>query len=324
MTATKSTMPPTELKPFEFKPYLLERRQLVDAQLSRFMQELVPGLLTESMSYSVLSGGKRFRALLCLATAEAGHDLVAHGSAQDNDPLSVAMPCACAIEMVHAMSLIHDDLPCMDNDDFRRGKATNHKVFGEAIALLAGDALLMQAFQILLSGGAGANLAQVACEFARALGADGLVGGQVMDLAASGQCRRPTEPVDQAYVQTTHLKKTGALLSFAAWSGAALTGAPAAELGQFKRFGEILGLAFQIKDDLLDVTADQETLGKTPGKDLLTDKATWVKLFGIDASRQALSDLQNEAQAILLALDIRPQTRAALAAMSNYVVERAN
>jgi geranylgeranyl diphosphate synthase type II len=287
-----------------FEKYALDRRGLIEDSLTKYLQGNDPADLYESIRYSVLSSGKRIRALLCLAAFEA---IASKEKNFSNDlskkALTIAMPCACAIEMVHAMSLIHDDLPIMDNDDFRRGKPTNHKVFGEAMALLAGDALLVLASEILLKATKGIEpslLIDVQLELVKSVGAQGMVGGQVEDLKLTGQIiPQANNEISQEKLENLHNRKTGALLSFSAWSGARLAGANEKELALFKRYGQILGLAFQIADDLLDVRGDAAILGKTPGKDIASNKATWVTVFGEKASIKRLDVLQSEANDLL-------------------------
>jgi geranylgeranyl diphosphate synthase type II len=269
------------------------------------------------------------RALLCLAGAEAVRD--------GADALDLALPCACAIEMIHAMSLIHDDLPCMDNDDFRRGKPTNHKVFGEAMALLAGDALLMHAIDILIDKTPGQVdrkvLLHVTRQLARATGAVGMVGGQVEDMLFTGS--RPDNGVeasstisdvvpDAKIIESIHRRKTGALIRFSIWSGAKLCGGLEPQLKGLDRLGEIVGLAFQITDDLLDVTGDIKTLGKTPGKDEAAQKATWVRVFGVDGARQKLEQLEIEGEELITSLSIEKGSMPALSSLLKYAIHRVN
>jgi geranylgeranyl diphosphate synthase type II len=296
---------------------------LIEQSLEKYMSANDPEKLWQSMRYSVLSGGKRLRALLCLASAEA--------IKPEEDIADLVMPCACAVEMVHAMSLIHDDLPAMDNDDFRRGKPTNHKVFGEAMALLAGDALLMLANEILIEETPAKvdpnTLLSVVKELSIATGAHGMVGGQVEDMNFTGsfeQGHTNKEFVDENILSSIHRRKTGALITFSVWSGARLVGANEKQLIDLKRFGEILGLAFQITDDLLDVTGDINTLGKTPGKDEAAQKATWVRLFGIDGSRQRLKELESEGLEILQSKNIENGSAPALTELLKYAINRVN
>ncbi len=320
---------------FDFDAYVSARRSLIEERLDRYLTSDKGGVLWDSMRYSVLSGGKRLRAILCLAVAEAmagSHSRIEsgpQGSLQAShesqkldiaDIIEIALPCACAIEMVHAMSLIHDDLPALDNDDLRRGKPTNHKVYGEAVALLAGDALLMLANQILIEETPRSvdsdTLLSVVSELARSTGPEGMVGGQVADMIYTGVAGREDtcdgkdmlqreciateieETIDDQPVLTAnvmeeiHRAKTGALIRFSVWSGARLVGAPLDKLDNLALYGEVLGLAFQIADDLLDVTGDVATLGKTPGKDEAASKATFVRFFGVEGARERLKQLE--------------------------------
>ncbi|HEY9773202.1 MAG TPA: farnesyl diphosphate synthase [Planktothrix sp.] len=320
----------TSLAPeFDFKSYTDQRRMLVEQRLQEYLSDSDPKVIWDSMRYSILSGGKRLRALLCLAGAEAVRD--------GADALDLALPCACAIEMIHAMSLIHDDLPCMDNDDFRRGKPTNHKVFGEAMALLAGDALLMHAIDILIDKTPGQVdrkvLLHVTRQLARATGAVGMVGGQVEDMLFTGS--RPDNGVeasstisdvvpDAKIIESIHRRKTGALIRFSIWSGAKLCGGLEPQLKGLDRLGEIVGLAFQITDDLLDVTGDIKTLGKTPGKDEAAQKATWVRVFGVDGARQKLEQLEIEGEELITSLSIEKGSMPALSSLLKYAIHRVN
>lgn len=312
---------------FDFEGYLKSRRKLVESRLETYLAPQAPERLWESMRYSVLSGGKRLRAMLTLAAAEAVHaanlrEQAKRGeSASAVDPLEVALPCACAIEMVHAMSLVHDDLPCLDNDDLRRGKPTNHKVFGEALALLAGDGLLMLANEVLIDHTpvvSKDNLLAVVYELSRATGPIGMVGGQVKDMEFTGA---DDTGFDIATVESIHAGKTGALIRFSLWAGGKLMNGSDEQLACLYRLGEILGLAFQISDDILDVTGDAQTLGKTPGKDEATKKATWVRAIGIDGARKKLSEMESEGKALLKgsALDIDAPV---LEALLKYAIHR--
>lgn len=307
---------------FDFESYLLARRKLVEDRLALYLVEQEPARLWQSMRYSVLSGGKRLRAMLTLAAAEAIAANKNIDGQQKLDPIEIALPCACAIEMVHAMSLVHDDLPCLDNDDLRRGKPTNHKVYGEALALLAGDGLLMLANEILIEHSkdvAAADLLAVVRELCRATGPSGMVGGQVKDMEFTGS---DDTKFDIATVESIHSGKTGALIRFSLWSGGKLMGANETQLASLYRLGEILGLAFQITDDLLDVTGDAKTLGKTPGKDEATKKATWVRAIGIDGARQKLSEMESEGISLIekSALDISDAP--VLKALLKYAIHR--
>ena len=271
--------------PFDFATYLSSSCAEVEAALDASLGPERPESLREAMRYSLLAGGKRLRPILCLAACE-----LAGGEA------SLAMPTAVALEMIHTMSLIHDDLPAMDNDDLRRGRPTNHKVYGEANAILAGDALLTRAFEMvaLRSPGVPAErLLAVVGELSLASGAPGLVGGQVVDLESEGK------QVDLDTLEYIHLHKTGALLRACVLSGALIAGAAAPLLEALRVYARGIGLAFQIIDDILDVTASSEVLGKTAGKDLTADKTTYPKLLGLEESRRRAEALVAEAKRAL-------------------------
>lgn len=312
---------------FDFQRYLSVKKTRIESELDRLLSDHDPEILWESMRYSVLSGGKRIRGVLCLAGAEAAvsdfHNLEARAIAT-----AMALPCACAIEMVHAMSLIHDDLPCMDNDDLRRGRPTNHKVFGEAMALLAGDALLVLASEVLLSSAHAlvdsTNLFDVALELVRTSGARGLVGGQVADMSTTGGTGSIQADQAAEKLRMIHERKTGALITFSVWSGARLAGANQTVLSALKRYGQILGLSFQIADDLLDVIGSAETLGKTPGKDEKSGKLTWVSVYGIDAARRKLAELESEAKEVLWQAALSDEAAAPLVALLEYSINREN
>ena len=309
---------------FDFDGYLADKRRFIEDKLADYMQGGDPAILWEAMRYSVLSGGKRLRAILTIAAAEsiyAGSQVeqllgAGHGA-------EAVMPLAAAIEMVHAMSLIHDDLPCLDNDDLRRGKPTNHKVFGEAMALLAGDGLLMLASEILISRSDSRiprqNLLDVALELSRATGPSGMVGGQVKDMQFTG-C--PGSQFDMATVESIHAGKTGALIRFALWAPGRLLGAPKTVCDSLARLGEIIGLAFQITDDLLDVTGDATTLGKTPGKDEASQKATWVRVFGVDGAREKLSQMEAEGQSLVESSALDNRSAPVLLSLLKYSIHR--
>ena len=278
-------MPAAVSTPFDFAAYLEAARLKVEEALDGSLGPERPESLREAMRYSLLAGGKRLRPILCLAACE-----LAGGSQAQ------AIPTAVALEMIHTMSLIHDDLPAMDNDDLRRGRPTNHKVFGEANAILAGDALLTRAFEMvaLRSPGVPAErLLAVLGELSLASGAPGLVGGQVVDLECEGRS------VDLDTLEFIHLHKTGALLRACVVSGALIGGAADAMLEALRIYARGIGLAFQIIDDILDVTASSEVLGKTAGKDLVADKTTYPKLLGIEESRRRAAVLVAEAKAAL-------------------------
>jgi geranylgeranyl diphosphate synthase type II len=254
-----------------FEDYLADRRALFERALQARLAELAPGVparLVEAMRYSVDAGGKRLRPILALAAADlfgpVGGDRVA------------ALAFACAVELVHTYSLIHDDLPCMDDDDLRRGRPTSHRVFGEALAILAGDALLTEAF-----GGLAALpphlAAPLTAELARGAGARGMVGGQVMDIVAGARGREEVEEI--------HRRKTAALMAAAAAGGALSAGATPALAERLRRYGEQVGLAFQAADDALDVEGDPALRGKRRGGDAAAAKATLATTLGVAATR---------------------------------------
>ncbi len=263
-------------------PTLDELRALVDLSLDRILptDSVWPERVHAAMRYSVFAGGKRIRPLLALAAAQA----VAGAPGRER-----ALPLACAVELIHTFSLIHDDLPSMDDDDFRRGRPTCHKAFDKATAILAGDALHTLAFEIVAShpeaeGRSGVVLSTLAL-LARACGTAGLIGGQMDDLKYEGL---PASPED---LERIHRAKTGALIVAAIVGGGRLAGAPDGQSAALRAFAEPIGLAFQIVDDILDVSGDAASLGKTPGKDVRSGKATWVALHGVEASRQRATEL---------------------------------
>jgi geranylgeranyl diphosphate synthase type II len=292
--------------PSEFPVYLASRRAEVDLALDKTIAVTYPEVIYESMRYSLLIGGKRLRPILCLAACELlGGDRTA------------AMPTACALEMVHTMSLIHDDLPAMDNDDLRRGKPTNHKVYGEAIAILAGDALLSYAFEWVASQTHGVDAAvilQVIQNLGHAFAATGVIGGQVVDLACEGRT-----DVDLETLHYIHTHKTGALLEACVTCGALLGGGQSSDLAHLATYAQSIGLAFQIVDDILDVTASSEQLGKTPGKDQAAQKVTYPSLWGLEASRQKAQELVAAAKN---SLQDYGDAADPLKYLADYIVER--
>jgi farnesyl diphosphate synthase len=268
----------------DFVAWRQQRQADVEAALDAWVPADAPAGLGQAMRYAVLDGGKRLRPLLALAAAEA-----VGGEA------ALALRAGCAIELIHAYSLVHDDMPCMDNDVLRRGKPTVHVAFGEAQALLVGDALQALAFELLApdTGEVPDALAAQWCrQLAQAAGAMGMAGGQAVDLASVGVA------LDQTALEAMHRLKTGALLRASVAMGAATAAAPTAALDALSRYGAHIGLAFQVIDDVLDVTADSATLGKTAGKDAAADKPTYVALMGLDAARayaQRLLDAAHQA-----------------------------
>ena len=294
----------------DFPGWARVRRQRVEAALSEGVPQDAPAGLGAAMRYAVLDGGKRLRALLVLAACEA-----VHGNPQ------AALRAACAVELIHAYSLVHDDLPCMDNDVLRRGKPTVHVKFGEAQALLAGDALQALAFECLLPDGPAvpaAMQASLARLLARASGAQGMAGGQAIDLASVGK------PLTEGELRHMHQLKTGALLQASVAMGAACAPQPLDGRAQaaLRDYGAALGLAFQVVDDILDVTADSAALGKTAGKDAQADKPTYVSLLGLTTARTLAERLCVQAHDALHASGL-PDV-AALRALADQVVQRTN
>jgi geranylgeranyl diphosphate synthase, type II len=309
---------------FDFDTYLRDRRARLEESLARYFSQGEPALLWEAMAYSVLSAGKRLRAMLVFAAAEAVYkDCPLKNAASELSAIDAVMPLAAAIEMIHAMSLIHDDLPCLDNDDLRRGKPTNHKVYGEAMALLAGDGLLMLATESLIertdSRVDRQNLLDVTRAMAHATGPSGMVGGQVKDMQFTGAA---DSNFDIATVESIHAGKTGALIRFALWAPAKLLGAAPEKCESLARLGEIIGLAFQITDDLLDVTGDATTLGKTPGKDEATQKATWVRAIGVDGARAKLKEMEAEGQNLIKQYSLDNIDAPILRSLLSYSIHR--
>ncbi|NJK40230.1 MAG: polyprenyl synthetase family protein [Acaryochloridaceae cyanobacterium SU_2_1] len=271
---------------FDLIGYLSQRRDMVETALDKAIPVVYPEKIYEAMRYSLMAGGKRLRPILCIAACE-----LAGGS------IEMALPTACALEMIHTMSLIHDDLPAMDNDDLRRGKPTNHKKYGEDIAILAGDGLLAYAFEYLAVHTPqvpAERLLQVVARLGHAVAATGLVGGQVVDLESEG-----VGDVTLSTLNFIHAHKTGALLEASVVTGAQLAGADQEMLERCSQYARNIGLAFQIIDDVLDITATGEELGKTAGKDLQAQKATYPSLWGIPESQRQAHHLVEQAQAEL-------------------------
>lgn len=286
--------------------YLKKQQQLTDDYLLRsFANDAMPARLREAMSYSLKAGGKRIRPILAFATAEAlGHDA------------RKVMPLAIALEMIHTFSLIHDDLPAMDDDDLRRGQPTNHKVFGEATAILAGDALLAEAFFVLthLEGVDAKLQVEVLRDVAVATGARGMTGGQQFDIDATGETDLRVNDLEQI-----HRFKTGALLQVPVTAAAKLCGASSEELAKLSRYGAAVGLAFQIADDILDITGTVEEIGKDVGSDRDNHKTTYVNLLGIDGAQKKAASLVQEALLALQGFDAKAD---ALRAIAKYIIDR--
>jgi geranylgeranyl diphosphate synthase type II len=297
----------------DLEAYLAVRRRAVDRALERVLppSSAYPSTIHEAMRYSVFAGGKRLRPMLVIAGAEA----------VGGEMFSV-MPTACAFELVHTYSLIHDDLPAMDDDDYRRGRLTNHKVFGEAMAILAGDALLTLAFRLVAMNftegfGSGAfdpsRLRDVLLEITDAAGSVGMIGGQVVDIQSEGKS------VDAETLMYIHRHKTAALIRAALRSGAVLAGAESAALQAITEAGERLGLAFQIVDDILDVEGSLEELGKAAGSDKRKKKATFPEQFGLEVSKQKAKALIEDAKQALAVLGPHVEP---LRALADFIMER--
>ena len=288
----------------------------VEQALSQWVGHGAPAGLGDAMRYAVLDGGKRLRPLLVLAAYEA----VCSGPSVVSPALDdAALRAACAVELIHAYSLVHDDMPCMDNDVLRRGKPTVHVQFGEAQALLAGDALQAVAFELLTPDGSAipADTQATLCRLlARAAGSAGMAGGQAIDLASVGRA------LTESQLREMHRLKTGALLQGSVLMGAVCGHAEGAAYQALSDYGAAMGLAFQVVDDILDVVADSATLGKTAGKDAAADKPTYVSLLGLDRAQAHAQELLAQAHAALARSGL-PDTRA-LTALADMVVRRSH
>jgi geranylgeranyl diphosphate synthase type II len=298
----------TANKRMALSDYLKNRRDVIEAALHEALPDETnyPPVIFRAVRYSLFAGGKRLRSILCLAAAEAtGGDYRA------------VLPAACALEMIHTYSLIHDDLPAMDDDDFRRGQPTSHKVFGEATAILAGDALLTEAFALMSAAERMPQIPPervlaVISEIARAAGFWGMVGGQVMDI-------QPQKAADEETLLYIHTRKTGALMVASVRAGAILAGAQPGEIEALSAYGRHLGLAFQIADDILNVEGDAATLGKGTGSDAVRGKLTFPRLMGLEASRKKMTGLIDEALAALCGFDREAEP---LRDIARYVAQR--
>ncbi len=288
--------------------YLKERAAAVDEALERLLPPETdpPATIHKAMRYSIFAGGKRLRPVLVIAGAEAV-----------GGRMEQVMPAACAMECIHTYSLVHDDLPAMDNDDFRRGRPTNHKVFGEAMAILAGDGLLTLAFGLLAEsfapGGDPAALGRVLADLAEAAGTRGMVGGQVADIEGEG---RPATPESLDFI---HVNKTAALIRMSLRMGAMIAGGTAAQVQALSAAGASLGLAFQVVDDILDVEGTTAQLGKTAGKDQAQQKATYPAVHGLPASRARAAALIEEAERALAPLGPPAEP---IRALGRFIIER--
>ena len=291
------------------KEYLKRRQRLVDEALERWVpgNQEFPPQVHQAMRYSLFAGGKRLRPILVLAAAETVGGRIAD-----------ALPLACSLELIHTYSLIHDDLPAMDDDDLRRGKPTSHKVFGEALAILAGDALLTEAFHLLTRPDLMRDVSprrrmKAINQVARAAGSYGMVGGQVMDISSQGL------EIEPHLLEYIHSHKTGALIAASVCAGAIIGGASPSRCKALNHYGEKLGLAFQVTDDLLDVQGEEKKLGKAVGKDQAKGKATYPGLFGIAESRRKAEVLVEEALGHLQSFDGRANP---LREIAKFVLKR--
>jgi geranylgeranyl diphosphate synthase type II len=293
----------------DLKSYLAEKRALIDETLKGFMPEPEgpTSELIRAMDYSLFAGGKRLRPILCMAGAEA-----VGGEGRD------ALPVACALEMIHTYSLIHDDLPAMDNDDMRRGKPTSHKVFGEALAILAGDGLLTEAFNLMIRSDlpekiGTARFQEAITLISVAAGHRGIVGGQAVDVMMEGK------EVDSSIVDFIHNHKTGALISASVCSGAILGGGSRQELDKIASYGNKIGLAFQISDDILNIEGDSEKMGKRAGSDEQKGKNTYPSVYGMERSKVILKE---SVDAAINSLKQFGNSADPLRQIAGYIIER--
>jgi len=297
-----------DIMAFDLKCYLAEQKAVVDEALDRYLPPIsgLESKVVEAARYSLFAGGKRIRPILCIAA----HDAVSGSS-------DALLPIACALEMIHTYSLIHDDLPAMDDDNYRRGKPTNHKVFGEGVAILAGDLLLTYAFELMASAAPSVEnptmLLNVMRIIAEAAGFRGMIGGQMIDLECENR------KVDLSTVEEMHRKKTGALLTASVKVGALLGGADGDELKRFEDYGYHFGLAFQITDDLLDIVGNFKEMGKKPGSDLEKNKMTYPALLGVDGSREAA---EMHVKKAVEAISPYGDTAEPLKAIAEYLLQR--
>ncbi|HEX3879053.1 MAG TPA: farnesyl diphosphate synthase [Bryobacteraceae bacterium] len=288
------------------REYLARQQQIIDAELDRLVppEATAPATIHRAMRYSLFAGGKRIRPILCVEAARAL-----------GDEFSGVVAASCALELIHTYSLIHDDLPALDNDDYRRGKLTNHKVFGDAMAILAGDSLLTFAFQVLAQLAlADDRKTRMIAELSVAAGTvGGMIGGQVADLEGEGQT--PTA----ALLESIHRAKTGALLRASLRLGAIYAGADAQQYDALSRYGEHIGLAFQIVDDILDVEESSESLGKTAGKDAQQQKITFPAVYGLEKSRRMAAE---QCAAAHVTLDPFGERATRLHELADHIVQR--
>jgi geranylgeranyl diphosphate synthase type II len=307
----------------ELPVWLASRRQAVEAALERYLPDgrRAPSAVCDAMRYSLFAGGKRLRPMLVLASAEAVAERTGTDPARAQ---AFALPAACAVELIHTYSLVHDDLPAMDNDTLRRGRPTAHVVFGEGMAILAGDALLTEAFALLAREPSAVDSEPLAARkltaiaiLAQAAGAAGMVGGQAIDLQAAAP---GATLLDAATLRDMHARKTGALIRGSAAAGAVMAGASTALVDAIDAYAEQVGLAFQIIDDILDVEGAAADLGKTTGKDAAAGKPTYVALYGLETSRRLAAECVDRAVAALARTEIAGQ----LPAIARWVVSRSH
>jgi geranylgeranyl diphosphate synthase type II len=300
--------------PVPLTAYLDARRSLIEQALARYLPHppRIPETLDTAMRYSLVAGGKRLRPILVLAAAETI-------ATSQETALRAALPTACAIECIHTYSLIHDDLPAMDDDSLRRGRPTNHIVHGEGMAILAGDGLLTEAFVLMARQPEDPTLAALKLRtiaiVAECAGAAGMVGGQAIDLEAVGSARS----FDAESLRDMHARKTGALIRASAAAGAIMAGGSEEQIAAIEEFGRQLGLAFQIVDDILDVEGDAASLGKTVGKDARADKPTYPAVYGLDASRDLAARAHAQALSALASVHLQESR---LADIASWVVHR--
>ena len=310
-------------RPDTISRFIDEARGRVDRALEQWLPKppACPALLSEAMRYSVMAGGKRLRPILTLAAADAAN---LDGA---RDATVLALPSACAVEFIHTYSLIHDDLPAMDDDTLRRGRPTLHVVYGDGIAILAGDALQTEAFELLAREPVTTDpdtmrrKLEALRVIAEAAGACGMVGGQTIDLQAAGQVAGHALTLAPETLRAMHLRKTGALIRAAAVSGAIMGGANQAAARAITQWASEIGLAFQIVDDILDVEGDTRALGKTAGKDAAGDKPTYPSLFGLDRARAMASECADRARTVLAEAHL---DQSSLSAIADWVLSRKN
>lgn len=286
--------------------YLEHKKQIVEEQLKQvvFKDQGVP-VIGDAMEYSLLAGGKRLRPILSLMTCQ-----LFEGEEQQ------VLPYACSLEMIHTYSLIHDDLPAMDNDDYRRGKLTNHKVYGEGFAILAGDALLNAAFELIHSAlleNPQLNHIKAAAYISKSSGIQGMIGGQCIDLFYENK------PIDKELLNIMHNKKTGALIQASLVAGALIGGAGDEDIQRLEKFGQLIGLAFQISDDILDVEGSTEKLGKKVGSDVNNNKSTFVTCYGLEKSKEMARSMIEEAKEMM---GIYGEKGLLLVELADYMIER--